>query len=501
MNILHIYPKCPDTYWSFVHALWFIRKTAAYPPLGLLTVGSIISKIEPSWKQRLVDLNVGCLTDRDIDWADIVFLSAMLVQKESVKKITEQCKRKGKIVILGGPIVTSYSNKFPNIDCCCQGEAEDILPILIKDLNNDNLQIYYTTQNQPDISKTPIPLWELIDLTKYATIPIQYSRGCPYDCEFCDVIVMNGRKQRHKSTEQILKELQTLHDFGYRGSIFVVDDNFVGNKTILKQMLKELVIWQEINNYPFRLLTQTSINLARDDELMTLMAQANFYKVFIGIESPNQDSLEECNKFNNTNIDLLEAIRIIQQHGMQVMGGFIVGFDHDNRNIFDRQINFIQKSGIVTAMVGMLMALPGTKLWKRLSRTNRLLNNPTGENTDGKLDFKPFQMSGKELVDGYRKILSNIYSPKGYYERMDNFFQYYKQTLKINISDENVLEGIRIFMLSVWEIGVKSKARFEYWKMLIKTCLTKPKLVPIFVELAILGFHCEKVTKNVLDNK
>lgn len=489
MNILLVYPKYPDTFWSFKYALKFVSKKAAFPPLGLMTIGAMLPR---EWNKKLIDVNVAKLKDEHIAWADMVFISAMLIQKNSAQEIINRCKAQGKTVVAGGPAFTTQHEKFDGVNHFVLDEAEVTLPIFLKDLRSRKARPIYTSTERPDITKTPAPLWSLVNFEDYVTMAVQYSRGCPFNCEFCDIIIMNGRVQRTKTPEQLLNELQSLYDAGWKGSVFIVDDNFIGNKAKVKSMLPLLIRWQKEHKYPFALLTEATVNLADDVELMRMMSAANFHKVFLGIETPNDDSLKECGKVQNTARDLTEAVRTIQQHGMQVMGGFIVGFDSDTESIFDAQIKFIQKTGVVTAMVGLLNALPQTRLWHRLKAEGRLLNDTTGENTDGSINFIP-KMGKKKLVDGYKKILSTIYSPEYYYKRINTLIRNYRPTVKGRITKEM----LHAFFKSMWSIGILSKTRVLYWKLIIKTCLTKIKALNVAIELAIYRQHFEKVAKKI----
>ena len=490
MNILMVYPKYPNTFWSFKHILKFISRKAAFPPLGLLTIASMLPK---NWRKRLVDVNVRELLDEDILWADMVFISAMIIQKESSKEIIKRCKSANKKIVAGGPLFTTRYEQFEGVDHFILNEAEITLPIFLNDLKNGNPKQIYSSKIRPDITKTPIPSWELIDFKDYASMTIQYSRGCPFNCEFCDIIIMNGRIPRTKSPEQLINEIQSLYNAGWRKSLFIVDDNFIGNKKKVKEMLKKLIIWQKEHNYPFMLLTEASSNLADDEELMRLMREANFSKVFVGLETPNIDSLNECKKTQNATRSLANSVKIIQQNGMQVMGGFIVGFDHDTDKIFEAQIRFIQQIGVVTAMVGILNALPQTNLWRRLKSEGRLLKDTSGENTDGNLNFIP-KMGREKLLSGYKRILLNIYSPKKYYKRIDTFIRNYKPTAKGKIYKED----LKAFLKSIWRIGIISKSGPRYWRLLIKTFITKRKAFPVAVELAIYGLHFNRVAQKIV---
>ena len=490
MNILLVYPKYPDTFWGFKHVLKFISKKAVQPPLGLLTVAAMLPD---EWNKKLVDVNVSELKDQDIAFADMVFISAMIVQGDSAQEIISRCKAQGKVIVAGGPAFTTQHEKFSGVDHFVLNEAEITLPLFLKDLNEGNLKQLYTSDDKPDITETPIPLWSLINFKDYRIMVVQYSRGCPFNCEFCDIIVMNGRVPRTKTPEQLINELQSLYDSGWRKAVFVVDDNFIGNKVNVKKMLPFLIKWQKEHKYPFTLMTEASINLAEDKELMVMMSAANFNCVFLGLETPCIDSLKECGKMQNTTIDLVEAVKTIHQNGMEVMGGFIVGFDNDNESIFETQIKFIQKIGVVTAMVGLLTAAPQTRLWHRLKAEGRLVADTTGENTDGTLNFIP-KMGKEKLVAGYKKIISTIYSPKNYYRRINTFIKNYRPSARAKISRED----FQAFIKSTWKIGIFSKARFHYWKLLIKTFLTKRRAFPAAVHLAICRHHFEKVSKRIL---
>ena len=491
MNALLVYPKYPDTFWSFNHILKFISKKAIFPPLGLMTVAAMLPN---EWNKKLVDVNVSELKEEQIKWADIVFISAMIVQKESVKDVIQRCKAIGKKVVAGGPFFTTGSEYFDEVDHLVLDEAEITLPLFLEDFKNGNLKKIYSSKERPDITKTPIPLWSLINFNDYFTMAVQYSRGCPFNCEFCDIIIMNGRVPRTKNPEQLLNELQSIYDAGWRHSVFIVDDNFIGNKIKVKEMLSLLIKWQKERNYPFTLFTEASTNLADDAELMALMSAANFDKVFLGIETPDVNSLNECAKVQNKR-DLKEAVKIIHQNGMQVMGGFIVGFDSDTEDIFETQIKFIQKTGVVTAMVGLLNALPKTRLWNRLQSENRLIGIPNGENVDGTINFIP-KMSKEKLVEGYKKILSSIYSPKNYYKRISILIEDYKPTVRNKITG-NML---RAAFKSMWSIGILSNERFLYWKIIIKTFFTKIRAINLAFELAIYRQHFKKIVKNVVQN-
>ena len=411
MNALLIYPAFPDTFWSFKYALKFIRKKSAYPPLGLLTVAAMLPE---DWLKRAVDLNVDQLSDHDLEWADLVFISGMTVQRKSASEIIDRCQAAGLKVVAGGPLFTVEKEAFQNVDHLVLDEAELTLPVFLDDLKKGQPKKIYQASHLCELKNTPVPDWGLVNMHKYASMSIQFSRGCPFNCDFCNVTSLFGHLPRLKTPEQVIAELNSIYDAGWRGNIFFVDDNFIGNKGLLKKyLLPALIDWRR-GKKGCVFITEASINLADDPELMEMMVQAGFDSVFIGIESPEEASLAECRKHQNKNRDMLQNVRIIHRAGLQVQGGFIVGFDNDTLSIFQRQIDFIQKSGIVTAMVGMLQAPPGTRLFDRLKGEKRLSGNLSGDNVDGTTNIIP-KMGLDHLYEGYRTIMQKIYAPKYYY--------------------------------------------------------------------------------------
>jgi radical SAM superfamily enzyme YgiQ (UPF0313 family) len=399
MNVLLIYPKFPDTFWSFKYALKFIRKKAAHPPLGMLTVGAMLPD---EYQKRLVDVNVDQLTDDDLSWADLAFIGAMAVQRDSAKQIIARCKEMGLKVIAGGPLFTAEPDAFEAVDHLVLDEAELTLPSFLEDLKSGHLKKIYRASGFCDLHHTPPPSWDLIDMKNYASMSIQFSRGCPFNCDFCNVTVLFGHRPRLKSAQQVIAELDLMYNAGWRSNIFFVDDNFIGNKRYLKtQLLPALIEWRK-DKKGCVFFTEASINLADDAELMDLMVRAGFDAVFIGIESPNDASLTECQKVQNKNRDLIHDVKTLQRAGLEVQGGFIVGFDSDTSSTFQQLIDFIQKSGIVTAMVGLLQAPPGTRLFDRLKKDNRLLGMKiSGDNVDGTTNINP-KMGIDQLMNGYR---------------------------------------------------------------------------------------------------
>ncbi|MFB0559059.1 MAG: B12-binding domain-containing radical SAM protein [Dehalococcoidales bacterium] len=494
MKILLVYPQYPDTFWSFRHALRIVSKKASFPPLGLLTVATMLPS---EWEKKLVDMNVTTLDDKDLNWADYVFISAMVVQRDSVKEVIARCRKFGTMVVVGGPLFTTGYEEFDGVDHFVLGEAEITLPAFLEDLNKGCAKHIYASKERPDISKTPIPLWSLINMKKYSSMNIQYSRGCPFNCEFCDIITLNGHRPRTKDKDQLLAELEALYSQGWRSGVFIVDDNFIGNKRKLKtEILPAIIEWSKEGKYPFSFFTEASINLADDEELMRLMVKAGFNTVFVGIETPNEESLAECNKLPNKNRDLIASVKNIQNHGLEVQGGFIVGFDSDPVSIFKSQINFIQGSGIVTAMVGLLNVPRGTRLYQRLKKENRLLRGFSGDNTDCSLNFIP-KMNYETLIDGYKNVLNTIYSPKQFYERVRTFLKEYKPQRRKGAFRLQFYH-ITGFIKSMWFLGVKEKGRKYYWRLFVSTLLRRPRSFPLSISLAVYGFHFRKIVEKYI---
>jgi radical SAM superfamily enzyme YgiQ (UPF0313 family) len=487
MNVLLIYPKFPDTFWSFKYALKFIRKKAAHPPLGLLTVGAMLPD---EYQKRLVDVNVDQLTDDDLSWADLAFIGAMAVQRDSAKQIIARCKEMGLKVIAGGPLFTAEPDAFEAVDHLVLDEAELTLPSFLEDLKSGHLKKIYRASGFCDLHHTPPPSWDLIDMKNYASMSIQFSRGCPFNCDFCNVTVLFGHRPRLKSAQQVIAELDLMYNAGWRSNIFFVDDNFIGNKRYLKtQLLPALIEWRK-DKKGCVFFTEASINLADDAELMDLMVRAGFDAVFIGIESPNDASLTECQKVQNKNRDLIHDVKTLQRAGLEVQGGFIVGFDSDTSSTFQQLIDFIQKSGIVTAMVGLLQAPPGTRLFDRLKKDNRLLGMKiSGDNVDGTTNINP-KMGIDQLMNGYRVIMGHIYSPRHYYRRVKVFlkeFGYSKVDTPID------LQRFLAFFRSSFRLGIVGKERFHFWYLMIWTLVRKPRLLPLAVTLAIYGHHFRRI--------
>ncbi len=491
MKTLLVYPEFPETYWSFRHALSFEGKRSAFPPLGLLTISSMLPG---AWERRLVDMNIQPLKPADIEWADMVFCSAMLVQKDSLRRVVELCKAHRKRVVIGGPYITTSAADLPHADHIFLGEAETTLPEFVRDLEHGAGKRIYQAAERPALSATPIPDFKLADLKRYSAMSVQYSRGCPFQCEFCDIIEIYGRVPRTKSNEQMLAELDALLRLGWRGMVFIVDDNFIGNKRNVKKLLPDLADWSERHGRPFSFITEASVNLAEDEELLDGMRRAGFRRVFLGIETPVEASLKEAQKGQNLRGNLLDSVRKIQSYGMEVMAGFIVGFDNDPEDIFERQIEFIRESAIPLAMVGLLTALPDTQLWRRLEREGRLLAESTGNNTDGSLNFIP-RMDAARLVEGYKTILQTIYSPGEYYQRALNCLERVVAGEPEPRRTRLISDAVTLARV-VLALGIRDRARGEFWRYLRRALTQHRERFAEAVRLATMGYHFRKLTED-----
>ncbi len=491
MNALLIYPQFPDTYWSFKHALPIEGKKCAYPPLGLLTIASLLP---PHWNKRLVDTNVRPLTDRDLQWADVALLSGMIVHKEEILEILRRCRARGLRTVVGGPVTTSVEELPRHADTVVYGEAEELIDELSAALERGDAKPSYKAAHLPGLDIVPLPDLSLINTRHYSAMAVQFSRGCPFNCEFCDIIEIYGRVPRTKTPAQMLAELDLLREHRWRGPVFIVDDNFIGNKRKVKELLPFVADWNRRNGKPFSFYTEASVNLADDSQLLQLMKEANFSRVFVGIETPVEESLREAHKMQNTRKNLMESVHRMQDYGLEVMAGFIVGFDHDPDDIFERQIQFIQESAIPMAMVGLLLALPNTQLFRRLKKEGRILDEGHGDNMELRLNFIP-RMSAQRLVQGYREILSRIYNPDAYYERVSRFLDRYKDPNRRPRTFSDYVALLRSFV----KLGVLDESRTSYWKFVAKSAFHYRKTFDIAMTLAVMGYHFRILTRAVCE--
>ncbi len=476
MRVLLLYPLFPKSFWSFDKVLELIGRKVSLPPLSLTTVAALLPQ---SWEFRLVDRNVACESEADWYWADLVILSGMIVQKDDMLFLIESAKRRGKPVAVGGPYVTSVPEvaQAAGADFLVLDEGEITLPLLVEAVERGETSgVFRSNGEKPDVTHTPIPRFDLLDLSAYSDMSVQFSRGCPYECEFCDIIVLYGRKPRTKKPEQLLAELQALYDLGWRRSVFVVDDNFIGNKRNAKLMLRELIPWMAERDYPFTFATEASVDLAQDQELLDLMIAANFRAVFLGIETPDTESLSMTQKFQNTRNSLIESVATINQSGLRVMAGFIIGFDGEKSGAGDRIIEFVEATAIPQALFGMLQALPGTALWQRLEKEGRLRTEQTA--VSGKqttlMNFVPTRPL-EEIAWEYVNCFWQLYEPDRYLARVYRHYLTMKPTPhKKKHPPMLELVELRAVLTIFWRQGIKRSTRWQFWKQLVAILQKNP---------------------------
>ena len=501
-NALFVYPKFPPSYWGFKYALEFLGKKSSMPPLGLLTIAGMFPD---NYAMKVVDMNIEPLTDAHLQWADVVFTSTMIVQKESLYEVAEQCNRAGVPIIAGGPHPTSYYDNIKaetdaTINHFLFGEVEEIFEDFLTDFESGVAKEVYREARKPDITKTPPPRYDLININNYGSMALQFSRGCPFNCEFCDITKLFGRVPRTKSNEQMLAEFELLYKLGWEGAMFVVDDNFIGNKRDAMRLLPAVTKWQEERQFPFSLFTEASVNLVEIPEMLEAMTEAGFNMVFLGIESPNDEALLSTSKGQNTSKEeeagsyLMRAIRKIQNKGIEVTGGFIIGLDGDTE--FDSHINFIQEAGIPMAMAGLLTALKETDLWHRLKQEDRLLVESSGNNTDMSLNFVP-EMPRDDLIAEYRRVISTLYDPtlKNYFARCLTLLEHMPKTHNNvrSIRKEEIMAFARSIQRQLF-----SRQGLEYARYLVKVIKNYRQMFPEAVRLAVMGYHLEKTTRYTL---
>ena len=486
MRALLLYPLFPKSFWSFEKTLALVDCKALMPPLGLITVAAILPQ---EWEFRLVDHNIEEVTESDWSWAELVIISGMIVQKNDMIALIGRAKQRNKPVAVGGPYATTSPQEVldAKADFLILDEGEITLPMFVAAIEQGDRSGIFRSAEKPAVTETPIPRYDLLDMTAYDNMSVQFSRGCPFQCEFCDIIVLYGRKPRTKNPEQLLKELERIYDLGWRGAVFMVDDNFIGNKRNVKLLLKELKVWMAEKKYPFGLTTEASVDLAQDDELMQLMVECNFKKVFLGIETPDTDSLALTSKFQNTRDPLTESIDKITKAGMQVMAGFIIGFDGEKPHAGDRIVSFVNQTNIPLAMFSMLQALPSTALWNRLEKEGRLLNSSANINQTTLMNFVPTR-DIEEIATEYVNAFWQLYDPFAY---LDRIFKYYMKlgSAKNAKSLRPSWKTIRALGLLLWKQGIVAQTRWLFWRNLIQVLIKKPRQLEIYLTLCAYLEH------------
>ena len=476
MRVLLLYPEFPQSFWSFEKTLALVGKKALLPPLGLITVAGLLPK---EWEYKLVDRNIRQVTAAEWQWAELVVISGMIVQKDDFLKGIEDAHARGKKVAVGGPYATSMPEDVAAADYLILDEGEITIPMFVEAISRGETSGKFRTAEKAAVTETPIPRYDLLDFEAYDNMSVQFSRGCPFQCEFCDIIVLYGRKPRTKEPKQLLKELEFLYELGWRGGVFMVDDNFIGNKRNVKKLLAELKEWMRDKDYPFSFDTEASVDLAKDEELMDLMAECNFKKVFLGIETPDEASLALTQKFQNTRDPLSESVDKITRSGLQVMAGFIIGFDNEKTGAGDRIVSFVEQTGIPMAMFSMLQALPNTALWHRLEKEGRMLYQGANINQTTLMNFiptRPIEEIAQEYVNGFYQL----YDPKTY---LDRTFRYYMKLGVPRHSSRRKVDSksIKALLTICWRQGVLRDTRWKFWLNLAQILLRSPKLVPLYL--------------------
>ncbi len=512
-KVLLIYPLFPKSFWSFEKTLELVGRKAMLPPLGLATVAAILPQ---DWEFRLVDRNVSDITEADWDWTELVVMSGMIVQKDDMLAQIAEAKRRGKKVAVGGPYATSL---YPEVeaagaDYLILDEGEITIPMFVEAINNGAESGKFRATEKPDVTSTPIPRFDLLNFNAYSEMAVQFSRGCPFQCEFCDIIVLYGRKPRTKAPEQMLAELQRLYDLGWRRSIFMVDDNFIGNKRNVKLLLQAMIPWMEERGYPFTISTEASVDLANDQELMDLMTAAGFSAVFLGIETPDESSLEVTKKFQNTRDPLSESVHKIISSGLRVMAGFIIGFDGEKTGAGQRIVDFVEKTTIPTAVFSMLQALPDTALWHRLEKEGRLLSGEGNINQSTLINFvptRPLADIAREFVEGWEQLYDPI-------QFLDRTYRHYRilgsapchakrrATMKGKPKGKEQVtrQELQAFLIIAWRQGIVRKTRFKFWVYLVQMLIHNRGGIPSYLGVCAQIEHFleyREIVKNNIQTK
>ncbi len=491
MRVLLVNPEFPDSYWSGRFALPFAGRRSLLPPLGLLTVAALLPR---DWEYRLVDINNDPLRDEDIRWADVAMLTGMLVQRRSLHEVLARCRREGLRTVVGGPYATALPGELALADHVVVGEAEDLAADLAADLSAGRAKPLYRESGKPDLTAAPLPRYDLIRPDAYHQMALQFSRGCPFSCEFCDIIVMYGRKPRTKTPGQIIAELEAIRSMGFVGDVFFVDDNFIGNKKAVRQVLPEIAGWRKRTQAPLDFYTEASMNLADDPALVDSMTGAGFSAVFTGIETPSPEGLKETHKYQNLRRDLVAQVHGLLNQGLDVWAGFILGFDSDGPDIFDRMTKFIRDAAIPYAMVGLLSALPNTPLYQRLDREGRLRPDVPGDQF-GLTNVKTV-MPARKMLAGYRRVLESLYHPEPFFQRCrDNLAQWRPAAGSLRpLVPRDFLSGLK----AITGQGILGGYRKPYWRFLKWVLEKQPSKLPRAIAQAAAGHHYITYTRRVV---
>jgi len=500
IKTLMVWPKIPDSFWTFMGMMRLLREKVVIPPLGLITVAALCPK---GWDIRLIDQGVEDLSDADILWADLVMVSGMRVQRRGLEEVLSRARSLGRRTIVGGPYASGDPEAMLKLaDHVVVGEPDEVFDAIAKDLEEGSARRLYTIDDKPDLTQTPVARFDLLKTDFYASMAIQFSRGCPFQCEFCDIIQLYGRKPRTKRPQQIMAELETLLKLGWKKQVFIVDDNFIGNHRLALELAQELEKWQQAHGYPLAFYTEASMDLARHPALIEAMVKANFLYVFVGIESASKESLVEAKKLQNLSLDPIDSIKILHQGGLWVTGGFILGFDSDTEDIFEQQIGFVERAAIPWALVNFLHALPQTALHARMQREGRMIEDSPNSRDGTAPNFRTV-LPPHVLLRGFQKTLTSIYDPTKYFERAWRSLQAW-QTRKCQrpAQQPGLVEIAKIMLRSIWHQGLRSSYRRAYWKYLLRLvtrCSTNHVKIWIGFTTLIAGHHFIPYAKEVVE--
>lgn len=514
MKILLVNPEVPPSYWSFPEQMKFYGSKTLLPPLGLLTLAALLPK---EWEVRLIDLAAQSRSDLDWDWPDVVMLTGMLIQRQNLLDLVTEAKGRGKTVVVGGPYATSVPHEPLEAGChiLVKGEAENTISNLLHSLCGHETGIVIESPEKPDLSKSPIPRFDLLNIKNYSTMAIQTSRGCPFDCEFCDIVNLYGAKTRHKAPSQVVAEMDAIYKLGWRDWVFICDDNFIGSKKHAKALLKEMNTWMKAHSSPFCFITQVSVNLGQDIELIDLMTEPNFSTVFVGLESPDEEALAAANKFQNIQNPLLESVENIKKNGLTVLGSFVIGLDGEKPGTGEKIMSFVEAANLPVVMFNKLQATPNTRLWNRLEREGRLRTKlGSGNYLYGKLNFEPLRPE-HEIQQDFVHCWDRSYDSSNFLKRAYNYYLAMrptrlalakKQGLKIGCDEpKQPFDPVRFFtdikrlLRLSWRQGVISKSRLQYWKQLLGILKHNPTRLVQYLSACATGEDMFKIKRNVID--
>ena len=511
-HALLVYPEFRSaSFWNYTETCKLVDGRYPAAPLGLCTIAAMLPS---SWEIRLLDRNVDPWDESALEWADLVLTGGMMPQQRDCLELIHRARQKGKRVIVGGPDATSSPHLYAEADHLILGEGEVTLPRFLEDLAAGTPRAIYQDPRKADVETSPVPRFDLLDFSKYNHIGIQWCRGCPFNCEFCDIIELFGRVPRAKSSEQIFRELQRLYDLGYRGHVDLVDDNFIGNKKLVKEFLPKLKVWLEDHEWPFEFTTEASINLADDPVLMKLMQDVGFFAIFVGIESPDEQTLVSMQKRQNTHRSIPDSIHKIYEHGMFVNAGFILGFDTEQGSVARGIIECIEQTGIPVSMAGLLTALPTTQLTRRLASEGRLPKDfdvapeGDGDQCTAGLNFVTRRPRAEILAD-YLQVIETIYSPKNYFGRVLRVGKSLKSSgRRFRPTLRHRLRELKGFFRMTMKLGFARTTRGPFWRTVFGSLWKNPKsirytgaLIALYIHFGPFAQYVAKRIRGALDKE